>query len=46
VTVQAFGFIGQLVTVLAIAFLLVLHGREYVNMGLSQRVRASSAIAP
>jgi predicted PurR-regulated permease PerM len=35
VTVQAFSFIGQLVTVLAIAFLLVLHGREYVNMGLS-----------
>jgi predicted PurR-regulated permease PerM len=35
VTVTAFGFIGQLITVLAIAFLLVLHGREYVNMGLS-----------
>jgi predicted PurR-regulated permease PerM len=35
VTVQAFSFIGQLVTVLAIAFLLVLHGREYVNIGLS-----------
>ena len=35
VTVQAFSFIGQLITVLAIAFLLVLHGREYVNMGLS-----------
>jgi predicted PurR-regulated permease PerM len=35
VTVQAVSFIGQLVTVLAIAFLLVLHGREYVNMGLS-----------
>jgi predicted PurR-regulated permease PerM len=35
VTVQAFSFIGQLVTVLAIAFLLVLHGREYVDMGLS-----------
>jgi predicted PurR-regulated permease PerM len=35
VTVQAFSFIGQMITVLAIAFLLVLHGREYVNMGLS-----------
>jgi predicted PurR-regulated permease PerM len=35
VTVQAVSFIGQLITVLAIAFLLVLHGREYVNMGLS-----------
>ncbi len=35
VTVQAFGFIAQLTTVLAIAFLLVLHGHEYVNMGLS-----------
>jgi predicted PurR-regulated permease PerM len=35
VTVQAFSFIGELITVLAIAFLLILHGREYVNMGLS-----------
>jgi predicted PurR-regulated permease PerM len=35
VTVQAFDFICQMVTVLAIAFLLVLHGRDYVNMGLS-----------
>jgi predicted PurR-regulated permease PerM len=35
VTVQAVSFIGQLVTVLAIAFLLVLHGREYVNLALS-----------
>jgi predicted PurR-regulated permease PerM len=35
VTVQAFAFIGQLLTVLAISFLLVLHGRQYVNMGLS-----------
>ena len=35
VTVQAFSLIGQLITVLAITFLLVLHGREYVNMGLS-----------
>jgi predicted PurR-regulated permease PerM len=35
VTVTAFSFIGQLITVLAIAFLLVLHGREYVNMALS-----------
>ena len=35
VTVQAFSFIGQLLTVLAITFLLVLHGREYVKLGLS-----------
>jgi predicted PurR-regulated permease PerM len=35
VTVQAFSLIGQLVTVLAITFLLVLHGREYVHLGLS-----------
>ncbi len=35
VTVRAASFIGQLVTVLALAFLLVLHGRQYVNMGLS-----------
>ena len=32
---QAFSFIGQLVTVLALTFLLMLHGRDYVNMGLS-----------
>jgi len=35
VTVSAFSFIGQLVTVLAVTFLLVLHGRDYVDMGLS-----------
>jgi len=35
VTVQAAGFIGQVTTVLAISFLLVLHGREYVHLGLS-----------
>jgi predicted PurR-regulated permease PerM len=35
VTVQAFAFIGQLFTVLAISFLLVLHGREYIRLGLS-----------
>jgi predicted PurR-regulated permease PerM len=35
VTVQAFSFIGQLLTVLAISFLLILHGRRYVQMGLS-----------
>jgi predicted PurR-regulated permease PerM len=35
VTVQAFSFIGQLLTVLAISFLLILHGRHYVGMGLS-----------
>ncbi len=35
VTVSAFSFVGQLVTVLALTFLLVLHGRQYVNIGLS-----------
>jgi predicted PurR-regulated permease PerM len=35
VTVSAFSLVGQLVTVLALAFLLILHGREYVNAGLS-----------
>jgi predicted PurR-regulated permease PerM len=35
VTVQAFSFVGQLITVLSIAFLLILHGREYVSLGLS-----------
>ena len=35
VTVQAASFIGQVTTVLAISFLLVLHGREYVNLGLT-----------
>jgi predicted PurR-regulated permease PerM len=35
VTVQAASFIGQVTTVLAISFLLVLHGREYVNLALS-----------
>jgi predicted PurR-regulated permease PerM len=35
VTVSAFGFLGQLLTVLALTFLLVLHGRHYVGMGLS-----------
>jgi predicted PurR-regulated permease PerM len=35
VTVQAFSAIAGLITVLALTFLLVLHGREYVNMGLS-----------
>jgi predicted PurR-regulated permease PerM len=35
VTVQAASFIGQLTTVLAISFLLILHGREYVNLGLN-----------
>jgi predicted PurR-regulated permease PerM len=35
VTVQAASFIGQVTTVLAISFLLVLHGREYVKLGLS-----------
>ena len=35
VTVQAASFIGQLVTVLALGFLLLLHGRDYVGLGLS-----------
>ena len=35
VTVSAFSLIGQLVTVLALTFLLVLHGSEYVGLGLS-----------
>lgn len=35
VTVQAAAFITQLVTVIAVSFLLVLHGRRYVDMGLS-----------
>jgi len=35
VTVQAASFIGQLVTVLALGFLLLLHGRQYVGLGLS-----------
>jgi predicted PurR-regulated permease PerM len=35
VTVQAFSFIGELVTVLALTFLLLLHGREYVELVLS-----------
>ena len=34
VTVGAAGFITQLITVLAVTFLLLLHGREYVEMGL------------
>ncbi len=35
VTVSAFSFIGQLITVLALTFLLILHGRQNVNMALS-----------
>ena len=35
VTVQAASFIGQVTTVLAISFLLILHGRQYVNLGLT-----------
>ncbi len=35
VTVQAASFIGQAVTVLALGFLLLLHGRTYVDLGLS-----------
>jgi predicted PurR-regulated permease PerM len=35
VTVSAFGLVSQLVTVLALTFLLVLHGRGYVNDALS-----------
>jgi predicted PurR-regulated permease PerM len=35
VTVSAAGFLGQLVTVLVLTFLLVLHGRTYVNLALA-----------
>jgi predicted PurR-regulated permease PerM len=35
VTVGAASFVTQLITVLAVAFLLVLHGREYSELGLS-----------
>src|SRR3954469_9447667 len=34
VTVRAFGLVGQRVTVLTVAFLLILNGRRYVNMAL------------
>ncbi len=34
VTVGAAGFITQLITVLAVTFLLILHGRRYIEMGL------------
>ena len=34
VTVKAFGVVGQLATVLAVAFVLMLNGRRYVGMGL------------
>jgi predicted PurR-regulated permease PerM len=34
VTVKAFGVIGQFVTVLSVAFLLMLNGRHYVGMAL------------
>ena len=35
VTVSAFSLVGQLVTVLALTFLLLLHGRSYVDLALS-----------
>jgi predicted PurR-regulated permease PerM len=35
VTVGAASFVTQLITVLAVTFLLVLHGREYAELGLS-----------
>jgi predicted PurR-regulated permease PerM len=35
VTVAAVTFVGQLITVLAVAFLLALHGRRYAEMGLA-----------
>jgi len=35
VTVGAFSFVSQLITVLAVTFLLTSHGREYVDMGLA-----------
>ena len=40
VTVQAASFIGQLTTVIAISFVLILHGRQYVNLGLSPTGRS------
>ena len=40
VTVEAASFIGQVTTVLAISFLLVLHGREYVKLGLALSARS------
>jgi predicted PurR-regulated permease PerM len=46
VTVKAFGVVGQLVTVLSLAFLMLLRGRRYVNLALrlagprEQRCRA------
>ena len=35
VTVGAASFVTQLITVLAVTFLLILHGREYAELGLS-----------
>src|SRR4051794_28822551 len=35
VTVRAFSFIGQMTTVLVLTFLLLLHGRRYVDMALA-----------
>jgi predicted PurR-regulated permease PerM len=35
VTVGAASFVSQLITVLAVTFLLVLHGRDYAEMGLA-----------
>jgi len=35
VTVSAFSFVGQLITVLALTFLLILHRSQYVNLALS-----------
>jgi predicted PurR-regulated permease PerM len=46
VTVQAFSFIGQLVTVLALTFPLLLHGREYVEMGLGDGRDPDRAVDP
>ena len=45
VTVQAFSFIGQLVTVLALAFLLILHGRDYVDHGAFTDRHAPAAVS-
>ena len=36
VTVGAFSFVTQLISVLAITFLLAVHGRQYVDMGLAE----------
>ena len=45
VTVGAASFVTQLITVLAVTFLLVLHGREYSELGCHWSAAASSVTA-